>query len=111
MVNNSVEAEVQNEVGQLEQPPPPEEDIVTPHTVLASSNKGVDYDKLVGKEEFSCGLFLELSSCVGDFEKFITKERLMCLAFDGELPYMCIKKLHDNRQDNEKSVKGTALDS
>lgn len=51
MVNNSVETEGQAEAGQPEQSPPPEEDIVTPHTVLASSNKGVDYDKLVGKEE------------------------------------------------------------
>lgn len=46
MVNNSVEAEGQGEAGQ---PPPPEEDIVTPHNVQASSNKGIDYDKLVGK--------------------------------------------------------------
>lgn len=46
MVNNSVEVERQ---GEAEQPPPPEEDIVTPHTVQASSNKGIDYDKLVGK--------------------------------------------------------------
>lgn len=52
MVNNSIETEGQGEAGQPEHPPlPPEEDIVTPHTVLASSNKGVDYDKLVGKEE------------------------------------------------------------
>lgn len=49
MVNNSIETEGQNNAGQADQPPPPEEDIVTPHTVLASSNKGVDYDKLVGK--------------------------------------------------------------
>lgn len=50
MVNNSVETEGQGEAAQPEQLPP-QEDIVTPHTVLASSNKGVDYDKLVGKEE------------------------------------------------------------
>lgn len=51
MVNNSVETEGQGEAGQPEQPPPPppEEDIVTPHTVLASSNKGIDYDKLVDR--------------------------------------------------------------
>lgn len=57
MVNNSVEAEGQG-AGEPKQPPPPEEDIVTPHTVLASSNKGVDYDKLVGKENFLMFSFL-----------------------------------------------------
>ncbi|KAG0713165.1 Tryptophan--tRNA ligase, cytoplasmic [Chionoecetes opilio] len=48
MVNTAVEGEGQQEAG-AGQLPPPEEDIVTPQSVQASSNKGIDYDKLVDR--------------------------------------------------------------
>ena len=57
MVNSAEQPEGQADAGQ---PPPPEQDIVTPHNVQASSNKGIDYDKLVGKDDF-CSLFCQFS--------------------------------------------------